>query len=130
MTLKRIIQTLGTVSSFILAFFTLKLTRNMHEIDFLNLSDVFSQYGQFLLIILTIGMLMVTGFSYLNSRFEFDGMTRFLYFCLGIAHTLLAPISVIIAVMKIEFGQYWWAVLVGAIILIIWGNQQRESQNN
>jgi hypothetical protein len=129
MTAKGIFQTIGTVSSFVLAFITLYITRNEKDYDVLNLMDVLGQYGHFVLLILTIGFMMFTGFSYYNSRLEHEGITWFLYFCLGIAHAILAPIAFIIAVMKIEFGQYWWAVLVGIVMLIIWGNQQRESQN-
>ncbi|YCI79302.1 hypothetical protein M1D47_12425 [Bacillus sp. R1-10] len=129
MTSKGIFQTIGTVSSLILTFITLSFTRNFQEIDFLNLTDILGQYTQFILMALTIGIMMVTGFSYLDSRFEHDGFTRFLYLCLGLAHNILAPISFTIAVLKVEFGQYWFAIIIGAIIFMYLSNQQKESHN-
>jgi hypothetical protein len=126
---KSVLQTLGTVFSLILALITLNITSNFLDINVLNLSDVLSKYAEFILTILTISLMIVTGFSYYNSRIEHEGITRVLYLLLGLAHTVLAPSALIIGIMKIEFGQYWLAVLIGIIILIYWGNQQRESQN-
>lgn len=126
---KSIIQTLGTVFSLILAFITLKVTHNLLEIDVLNVTDIISKYGEFLLTILTVSIMMLTGFSYYNSRIEHDGVTRVLYLLLALAHTFLAPTALIVGIMKIEFGQYWLAALIGIFILIYWGSQQRESQN-
>jgi hypothetical protein len=126
---KAILQSIGTVSSLILAFITLQITHNLLEINALDLTDVFSKYGEFLLMVLTIGLMIITGYSYFNSRVEHVGITRLLYLFLAVAHVFLAPSALIIGIMKIQFGQYWWAVLIGIFILIYWGNQQRESQN-
>jgi hypothetical protein len=125
---KSVLQTLGTVFSLILALITINITSNFQDIDVLNLSDVLSKYAEFILTILTFSLMMVTGFSYYNSRIEYEGVTRVLYLFLALAHTVLAPSALIIGIMKIEFGQYWLAVLIGIIILIYWGSQQRESQ--
>lgn len=129
MSIKEVIQTLGTIASFVLAFITFKVTRNLLEINLLSLSDIFTQYGQFILMILTVGTMMATGFSYYNSRLEYDGINRFLYLCLALAHNVLAPISFVIAVLKIEFGEYWWATIVVLLILIYWSNQQKEARD-
>jgi hypothetical protein len=126
---KAILQTLGTVSSLILAFITLKITHNILEIDVLNIKDVLSKYAEFLLTILTVSLMMVTGFSYYNSRIEHQGITKLLYVLLALAHTVLAPLALIVGIMKIEFGQYWWVVLIGILILLYWGSQQKEAQN-
>lgn len=126
---KAILQTLGTVFSLILAVITLEITHNLLAIDFLNLTDVLFKYGEFLLTILTVCLMMVTGFSYFNSRNENAGITRFLYVLLAFAHIVVAPSALIVGIMKIEFGQYWIAVLIGILIVIYWGSQQRESQN-
>lgn len=37
-----------------------------------------------------------------------------------------APISFTIAVIKAQFGQYWWAIIICAVIVIYWGSQQKE----
>jgi hypothetical protein len=126
---KSVLQTLGTVFSLILALITLNITSNFQDIDVLNLSDVLSKYAEFILTILTFSLMIVTGFSYYNSRIEHEGITRVLYLFLGLSHTILAPTALTIGIMKIEFGQYWLAVLISIIILIYWGSQQKESQN-
>jgi hypothetical protein len=120
---------LGTISSLILAFITLKMTHNHLEIDVLNFTDIVSKYAEFLVAIFTISLMMVTGFSYYYSRKEHKGRTRYLYVLVALAHTVLAPSAFIIGIIKIEFGQYWLAALIGIMILIYWGSQLRESQN-
>lgn len=127
MQVKAIQQTLGTVSSLVLAFITLNIAHNVLEINILYLPNVLSRYTEFTLAFLTIIIMMVTGFSYYNSRIEHQGKTRLLYLMVALAHTLLAPAALTIGIMKIQFGQYWWAVLIGMLILIYWGSQQRES---
>lgn len=81
---KALLQTLGTVSSLILAIITLNITHSLQEINFLSLTDVLSKYGEFLVTILAFSLMMVTGFSYYNSRIQHEGITRFLYVLLAL----------------------------------------------
>ncbi|MEA3321508.1 MAG: hypothetical protein U9Q88_15975 [Bacillota bacterium] len=124
-----ILQTIGTVSSLIMAIITLKITHSVLEIDLLNLKDVLSKYAEFLITFSTIFLMIVTGFSYYNTRIEHEGITRLLYVLVALAHTILAPSVLIIGIMKIEFGQYWLAALIGIFILIYWGSKQIQSQS-
>jgi ABC-type multidrug transport system permease subunit len=126
---RAILQTLGTVSSLILAFISLKITHNLLEIDVLNLTDLLSNYTQFVLPFATVILMTLTGFSYFKTREEHEGGTRFLYLMVAVAHVVIAPIALVIGSLRIEFGQYWWAVLIGILLLIYWGTQQKESQN-
>lgn len=127
MTVKGVFQTIGTVSSLLLAFITIKFTEynQVHDVAVSSPNNLW----EFFLVIATVGIMMITGFSYYNSRLEYDGPAYFLFALVGWAHTLLAPIAVVIASMKIEFGQYWWAVLIGIIILLIYGNGYKNARN-
>lgn len=125
---KAILQTLGTVSSLILAFVTLKFTHSFLGFNIHSSTDYLLNYAQLLLPLFTIILMIVTGFSYLKSRKEHEGGTRLLYLIVASAHIIIAPIAFVIGSLRIEFGQYWWAVLIGILILIYWGNQQKESQ--
>lgn len=123
---KGILQTVGTVTSLLLGAVSIAVTQYIHDlekvsapVDLLHIS----------LIITTIVIMFFTGFSYYNSRIEHDGIHYFLYACVGASLIVLAPSAVIIAGMKIEFGQYWWAVLIGIICLLILGNQKKDARN-
>jgi hypothetical protein len=121
------LQTFGTILSLILAFIAIKVGQNNHVLETLSpLRDLF----EFSLTISAIILFIVTGFSYYNSRIESEGSGQYLlYMGLGIVHILLGPMAVIIAGMKIDFGQYWWAVLIGLVLLIIYGNGYKDARN-
>jgi hypothetical protein len=129
MTTKRILQTLGTVSSFVLAFITLNVARNFWDIKGFELLDVLKQYEVFILMPITVIIMISTGLSYFDSRIEHGGLTWFLYVCLGISLVVLAPISFTIAVLKVQFGEYWWGMLLGSLVLFYFISQQKETQN-
>lgn len=126
MGIKSILQTIGTVITIVLIIVTTEVTRYAHNLEQFSSS---LDLTQFILTIATIGFAMVTGFSYFNSRYEHEGLTYILYACLGVAHFILAPIAFVIANMKIEFGQYWWAVLIGIVVLLIGGNGYKDARN-
>lgn|SRR5699024_993120 len=126
---KAIIQTVGTALSLTLAFITLQITSNLLEINIYNLQNSLSNDGWFLLPVITVVVMMVTGFSYYNSRIEHEGITRLLYVLVAFAHIVLAPLALLVGVMKIQFGPYWLGVLIGVFILIYLASRQKEVKN-
>jgi glucose uptake protein GlcU len=124
--IKGLFQTIGTVASLCLGLISIAVTQYTHNLD--NVSSPMDLL-QISLVILTIVLLILTGYSYYNSRLEHEGIHYFLYACLGFTHVIVAPIALIIAGMKIEFGEYWLAVLIGIICLIIWGQSKKDAHN-
>jgi hypothetical protein len=121
------LQTIGTILSLILALISIKVGQNNHLQGTLSPSRDLLEFS---FTISAIILFIVTGFSYYNSRIESEGIGQyFLYIVLGIVHILLAPMAVIIAGMKIDFGQYWWAVLIGLVLLIFYGNGYKDAKN-
>jgi hypothetical protein len=121
------LQTIGTILSLILALISIKVGQNNHLQGTLSPSRDLLEFS---LTISAIILFIVTGFSYYNSRIESEGSGQYLlYIVLGIVHILLAPMAVIIAGMKIDFGQYWWAVLIGLVLLIIYSNGYKDVKN-
>jgi amino acid transporter len=123
--IKGILQTIGTVITIILgliSFEVLHYTHNSKEIS--SPMDLL----EFALVVMTILISILTGRSYLNSRFEYGGIRYFLYACLGFTHFVLAPAAFIIGGMKIDFGQNWWIVLIGIICLLVWGKSNRAAR--
>ncbi|OAH58625.1 hypothetical protein AWH48_16620 [Domibacillus aminovorans] len=125
MIIKGILQTIGTVITIVLgliSFEVLHYTHNSKEIS--SPMDLL----EFALVIMTVVISILTGRSYLNSRLEYGGIIYFLYACLGFTHLVLAPAAFIIGGMKIDFGQYWWVVLICIIFLLVWGNGHRADR--
>jgi glucose uptake protein GlcU len=126
MEIKGLLQTIGTLTSLFLGLISIAVTQYTHNLE--NVSSPMDLL-QISLVIMTIILMIFTGYSYYNSRLEYDGFHYFLYACLGFTHVIVAPITLVIAGMKIEFGEHWLAVLLGIICLIIWG-QSKKSANN
>jgi len=69
-----------------------------------------------------------TGISYLKTRTEYEGINYFLYICLGIVHISSIPVIFVVG-MVIDFGKYWWVVLIGSIIFVAWAERNGNLRN-
>lgn len=123
--IKFVIQALGTITSMILSFIALRVSQNNHDLGMLYDSPQ-SVLADGLLFASLIVMIF-TGISYWKSKDEQDGVHILLYGALGLVHVILGPIAIMVAGLKIDFGQYWWAVFLGIICLIILGRKTPQS---
>lgn len=120
----KFLQTIGTISAIILSMLTISVTNYVKAIDpvydFTSLTWELYHMLTFGLLLFTTFVMQITGGSYFKQRLKHSGLNYFLYFSLFITHTIIAPLAIIIAVMKIELGQFWWVVLAGVLGLIFW----------
>src|SRR5690606_39095878 len=109
--LKFAMQISGTIASAILSFIGLRATRIQHEGSSYN--DFLSSYWDHSLILIAVVVMVFTGISYWESKNTQEGLHYVLYAALGLTHVILGPLSIVIAGLKIDFGQYWWIVFLG-----------------
>ena len=127
MNIKITFQSAGTISAMVLSYLSFELSKYINELS-LDFSTSL-EYGHFSLILITVLIFMFTGFSYADSRHEHEGLNHALYFSLGIVHIFIAPVAFMIAIMKIEFGQYWFAVLL-LLVFLIWRKPNKDKNSN
>ncbi|GAE36694.1 hypothetical protein [Halalkalibacter akibai] len=127
MTLKNVLQTLGTVFTIVLSFSALRLSMYNKEMEVAYNSKLnLLESG---LLFAAVAVMVMTGISYFNSRVEHDGAAYVLHIIVALAHVILLPITLMIADLKVHFGQNWWLALIGVFLLFAWAHRNKEVRN-
>ncbi|KAA0547583.1 hypothetical protein FZW96_12105 [Bacillus sp. BGMRC 2118] len=124
MTYENIKLTLGTLATVLIGFITILFEKYLQTIEASDIQQLLS----FLLIFLTVAITVSTAFLYFRSRQLFDGFNYFLCLLIGLLHLVALPLG-IVAILKIEFGQYWLGVVGLAVAIIFFANSNKDDGN-
>ncbi|MBM7620154.1 lysylphosphatidylglycerol synthetase-like protein (DUF2156 family) [Bacillus tianshenii] len=115
---------LGTFCSTVFGVATIYLEGYMKETEVGDLLHLLSFILLFLTIIITAG----TGKMYLKSRHYFNGLNNMLCVFVGIFH-FVALLLFVVAILKIQVGQYWLAALIFIVLFSIYSfNKQKNNE--
>ncbi|MFT4416535.1 hypothetical protein ACLM5H_21975 [Fredinandcohnia humi] len=115
----------GTLSTVIIGIITILYEKNIHTID----PSEIQQFISFALIFLTVAITGSTGLLYFRNSALFQGFNYFLCWLLGLAH-LLALILGIVAILKIEFGEYWLGMIALTAVVIYFASQNSNKDEH